>query len=251
MTSLPLAPLLYGRGQGIFDRPSCSKASLYGLWIKMHLSCPLSHSLCLIAKRYNAVTCSVIGLFRSCCPPTIVRAIPLIVVYSVQRINRARAWPHIFIERFKGYTPPPAYFDTARAIFRKIMIIRVLAALNHSFPSGIFRCPRHPVFFTVFICQTPTTSCGFVYKMSARYNLFPTTVTSAKPISTPIFTAGKTNNDQLSESHTGKVFSNCLRNRYNFRSHFRTPNTDVMRGLMGVRSAYQSPLFYHIQREMS
>jgi hypothetical protein len=109
-------------------------------------------------------------------------------------------------------------------------------------PRFVFRRSANAVLGSRF--ATPATTLPG-NQTTGGYGLFIPACASAKPHRMLAFVTSESENGQVPKPLPYQVVSNCLRNGYNFCSHFRTSNAIVMRGLRGVRCTVQSPLLYH------
>jgi hypothetical protein len=102
--------------------------------------------------------------------------------------------------------------------------------------------------FWLWMITKATTTCGVSPQEGiGQHNDFVATCAFTKPKRCTGFVfADVTQNSQAAEGLSGKVFSDGRGNGYNLISHICTSIAYVVRGLKGVATAFQSPLFYHV-----
>jgi len=196
----------------------------------------------------SAVVASIICLLYRRSPSAIIRFVIPIGVYAIKRICRPRALPNVLIESLEGIAPPLAYRNAAATVVFVTATRRVGTPLNHVRPNGILRCVNHSMMlFGLRPVAKAAACCGVSSsKTLSHYCYRPSAIASAQPCGfIPGNLADVSVNNQTAKPLASHVLYAFVRNGYNLVSHFRTSSTDMMRGLRGVRSALQSPLFYH------
>lgn len=86
----------------------------------------------------------IVGLLFRCGPSAILRRVVAVVVDSIQRsVGWTRA--HVAIEGFERSAPAGANRDSSASVGLELMKVRVLAALDHAFPTVILAALPHPM----------------------------------------------------------------------------------------------------------
>ena len=233
-----------------FNRPALIETRIKGFLGYTKALGPLSYCKILPIKSEAAIVALVIGLLCRRGPSAVIRFIIAIEVYAIKRIPRPRAWPHVIVKGLKRFTPARANLDPPSAVTGKRIARGIGTPLNHVYPNAVFRPFDHAVLSPRLILAQTATAAGMTLTKRLRYDSL---CVSARTLTEPagflfgaVGVVSESQHGQAAERLAGQVLLDCLRNGYNLLSHVRTPYTNVMRGLRGVRSALQSPLFYHI-----
>lgn len=237
--------LPHGFGQSALDRPIAAKAAEQRDLRYSHLFGPLLHSEGFTIVGHKMIDSAVTLLFGARGPAAIARLVVAIVVDSIQRMGRT--WPrsHIIVKSLEGFVPPLANFDTASPVFRVLRICWCRATPEHACPTVIFWSA--PLAMRQVGACAAAAACLRITRAQSRGmdGAFRTTIAPAQPIRRSAWaSANVAKNHPAAETPTCEVISYRFGNGYNLRSHARTSNANVMRGLSGVRRACQSPLFY-------
>ena len=235
-----------GLGQSALYRPVVMRQpQVKHVHLYAKFSRPLGYGQRLAVECQITVIALIARLFRNRCPAAIARLIVTVIVDTVNRMLRARARPHVGKEGLVGISPPLADGNAAAAVPMPVMAFGVGATVDHVAPSLIL---WH---FVVAVNRkagtlAATTERGSVSQMRTNDRPFFAARAAAKPfrLSGSVI-ADISNNRPMPTALAGHVVFHVLGNGYNLVSHVRTSFTNVMRGLQGVRSALQSPLFYH------
>lgn len=225
--------------EGSLRAPIFRKDSLsykFVTYLKIKFFTPLIYSLNFSIKFYNFIIVSVVGLFVSCCPPTVRRFIVSVYVYSVKSKSLIPRRKHIFIERNK-VVPPFAYFYSTRAVILIIISFCVKATLTHIYPRMIDRVPPNAILRIILNCghsvlslfPGATTTISFPVNniRFSTFNLFPT-ITLKKPnlVITNIRHSYKFNWCQRTELLLKKLFfQSCVYHKFiisQCRIHYNT-----------------------------
>ena len=240
----PSFPPRYRFCQSSFDRPSglntlAQIADIYPGDLR-----PLGYIHCLPLVGYQGVRSAVIALLCNRCPAAVVWLIVTVVIDAVKRVLLARARPHVFVESLERITPTMTNLDTAAAVVGIVLITRPGASLDHRVPGLVFWRVPHSVYPSSMLA--PTVLCSSACEAVVANFFHAAAITGAKPNRVCVFVSTNiAKHSQTAESFAGQILNTFVRNGYNLLSHVRTSNAIVMRGLRGVRSALQSPLFYH------
>lgn len=141
---MPLTPVLYGRRQGFICRPLQSlDARMECHLFYTQFIAPLLHCLSFAAPRKKTVVASIISLFFSRGPSTIIRRVVAIIVYAVKRTSFWRR-SHIGVEILEGL-PSFAYADSSSSVSGKTRVIAVLATNPHRYPNCVHGAIAHAV----------------------------------------------------------------------------------------------------------
>lgn len=248
MTRLPPAAIVRADGQSVFYCPAIIKTPAQTAFGDTRNSCPFSQSASLPSVGNKAVIVFVVRLLQRGGPSAIIGLVIAVSVNAIHRMLRAGAWPHIGIEVVEGFSPTGTYLNPSPAIIMIFRAVWVVASLIHRAPGVVFRRFNHAVLLSRFATATPATSdrINLAKKPRAYVGFRLPAFALTKPLRvvdgvlTHIAQYG-----QAAERAAGQVFPDALRNGYNLLSHVRTSNASMMRGLRGVTSALQSPLFYH------
>ena len=248
MCHLPPVAIIRTNRQRILSRPTVRQSPTQAALRDSRYSRPFGQGVGFAAAYKNPVCVRVVGLFYRRCPSAIARLIVPISIDAIQRVTSSGTRPHIGIEVVKGFSPAGAHLNPPSAIIMIFRAVVIVASLVHRAPGVIFGRFNHAVFLGRFTTTTPATSdrINLAKKSRAYVGFCLPALALTKPLRivdrvlTHIAQHG-----QSAERLAGQVFLDCLRNGYNLLSHVRTSFTDMMRGLRGVRSALQSPLFYH------
>ena len=206
---------------------------------------PLGYIHCPPLVGYQVIGSAVVALLCNCCPTAVGWLIVTVVIDAVKRVLLAGPRPHVFVESLEGITPTTADLDTTAAVVVIVAVGRPGTSLDRRVPGLVFWRVPHSVYPSSM--PTPAVLCSSTREAVAKNFFNVATSTGAKP--NRVFVLVITNitkHSQTAESFAGQVLYAFVGNGYNLLSHVRTPYTNVMRGLRGVRSALQSPLFYHI-----
>lgn len=130
----------------------------------------------------------VVGLFDSCRPPTVLRAVRTVIVNAV---NGAFRWarPHIAQKGREVMQPALAYCDAPSAIVSVMRHVRVGASRLHGLPNSIlaslFACAAGtvlPLEFFVQVCGITTAAKrALSNQVRTRYGLQRTARTTTQP----------------------------------------------------------------------
>ena len=235
-----------GLGQGALYRPVVMRQTqVQHVHLYAKFSRPLGYGQRLAVECQIAVIALIARLFRDCGPMTIARLIVTVVVDAVNGVRRCGPRPHIFIERREGISPSLADRNPTAAVTRPVSPPGILAARNHVSPYLVFgelgiAVNRIARGLATAICRSA------VAKVSTNNGPFLAARATAEPhrLAARVVTY-VANNRPAAPLLAGHVVSHVFGYGYNLLSHVRTSSTNVMRGLRGVRSALQSPLFYH------
>jgi hypothetical protein len=91
--------------KSFFKRPTFFNSFSNTSPIQANFSSPFSSSKSFSIECYHSRISSIVRVFRSCNPATIFRRVISIIVNSVNLMNVARAWPHIFVKVLKTINP--------------------------------------------------------------------------------------------------------------------------------------------------
>lgn len=245
-----IAPKVFrsGRdGQGIANRPSVIKPPAQSAFGESSNGGPFGKGMGFAVKLDDAIIALVVGLLCRRGPSAIVRPIVAVCVDAVNRIVASWAWPHVGVEVIKRFTPTVAHLHTSFAIKVVLRIVWVGASLVHVAPRLIFWRAGHAMLKGRQTGLTSATSPRSIrsQKLAGNQNGGVAALALAKPLGIGIIPANIADNGQAAELTAIQVLSYGRGNGYNLLSHVRTSFTNVMRGLMGVDSTQQSPLFYH------
>ena len=209
---------------------------------------PLLDGQCFAVVGDAAVSPRVARLNIGRHPTTVARFIVTVVVNSVKRVVEAWPWADIFQKGHKGITPTLADFYAASAVKVIARSGGIGASLDHVRPNGILR----RVGFTMMLfglrpVAEATASCRMpAPETFTHYRYRPPAIALTQPRGlVSRYLADVANNGQSAEPLARHVLYTLAVNGYNLVSHVRTSNASMMRGLRGVTSALQSPLFYH------
>lgn len=125
---------------------------------------PLYQRHTLPAPCQNPVGSSISLLLFFTRPAAVFGRVTFLVVYSIQRVLRGRTPAHVFEERFKRIFPAGADKNITITITVVIMILRIVAALDHMRPSVIFRTFAH------IVRDKPKSSQFFPKAAAASYD---------------------------------------------------------------------------------
>jgi hypothetical protein len=163
-------------------------------------------------------------------------------------VPASRPWPHVAVERLKGFTPTTAHFNTPAAVIGISWISGGSAPSNHTGPGVVFWRAASPVGSSRPAAAIEAGTGSSVNKIGSSQNSFPTTVAAAKPLRAQTRrSADKTQDAKATKSFIGQIMFDCLRNWYDSIIHLCTSVADLERGRIGVRCAYPSPLLYHMR----
>jgi len=233
-------PVDYGLCQGVFNRPSLVYSVPDSHTAYSQLLAPLGNVKAFPFKREDVITASIVGLYFTGSPATVIRLIIAVVVDAIYGISSAGPVAHIFEKVLKRIKPTIANPYAPLAIIFIGLVFGVITPTYHSSPRFMFRRTAHAV-----IAKASTTKRTSRDKAMRGDDLLFSTVTTAYPFRVSFLDIGVSDNSPSSKSLAGKVFLNCCWNGYNLLSHVRTSFTNVMRGLSSATNTCQSPLFYH------
>ena len=229
--------------------PTFIEPGVQCFWRHSEPFCPLPNGQRFPFPSDIAIRSGIVSLDIARRPTTIAWLIITVVVNAVKCVIGAGPTANIFQKSGKGFSPTPTHLNTPPSVKAVRCSRRIGASLNHMSPYGIFWVMNFPVmlFCLRMIAYTPATSRMPPSETFPRYRYRLTTVTPAQPRGDPVVPGIPriSENNQTAESLAGHILYALTTYGYNLRSHFRTSNAIVMRGLCGVRSALQSPLFYH------
>lgn len=157
----------------------------------------------------------VARLCRSGSPTTICWTIWAVVVFALDRVLRARTWPHICVEIFERTLPSLAYGYSASTIVVPTAAIPISAARSHGGPNGPFRTdfrfPRHAVggdaLAGYFCSEATATNAVSVPKCGSIDCSFSSAIALAQPKAKCM----ATNNRPSAKSATGHFYE-CRHN---------------------------------------
>jgi len=221
-------------GHGALDRPFIKTSSKCYSGDSQAFG-PLSYGERFPIERDFTGNSRVILLRAHSCPSAIARFVIFIIVYSIQRMLRAGAWPHIFAERLKGIDPSLTDLDTPAAIIGEAPVSRVCTSVNHAFPCLILCGFAHAMSWLRPSSMVSATKRFPANEIATCNTAFLAAFAPANPIRRLLrIEAGVTKYSPSAKTLSSEIVSNCLRNGYNLSSHVRTPFTNVMRGLMSA-----------------
>ncbi len=171
---------------GSFDSPASSYSCRDNPSANIEPQSPVvsCHRLALKSNKYTST--SVVSLLKWCSPPTILRTVVSVVVYSVDRFS---LWSisHIREKVTKRIVPSITDFNPAFSVNIIFSIVRVIASLPQTSPSFMLRSTTHamrfmanPVYMIIFFNAT-TRCCVAACKITASYSGFSATITKAFP----------------------------------------------------------------------
>ena len=241
------SPGANGLRQGPFYRPVImGQSEVKHVHLYAKFSRPLGYGQRLAVECQITVIALIARLFCNRCPAAIARLIVAVIVDAVDRVCGGRPWPHVLVERREGIAPPLTYNNPAAAVARPVLALGILAAFNHVSPYLVFGELGIAVNRIAEALATAACRCS-VPKVTANNGPFLAARATTKPQGLALRVVANVANDRpVSPLLPGHVISHVLGYGYNLLSHVRTSNAIVMRGLRGVRSALQSPLFYHM-----
>lgn len=242
---LPTVAITSVNRECIGNSPAVSKTPPQTTLRYTGYSRPFSQCVSFTVIGYAAIVAGVVGLFKVIGPSAVIWAITLIIVNPIHGVIIPWPRPHVCQKVFKGFTPARANANPPTTIEGVLRVVGVVTSLIHRAPSVMFWRSGHAVFSLNHPATTTFLRFILPQKRGCRQSSRFSAIAFTQPLRIGVIVAHVTNNGQAAESLAGQVLSNTLRNGYNLRSHFRTSNAIVMRGLCGVRSALQSPLFYH------
>jgi len=149
---------------------------------------PLSHASCNTFNGYKYGRPPVVGLFRLCCPATVIRSIAFRIVDSVNGMLCRWTFSDRLDKRVKRVHPFGSNSDTATAIFGIRRIANVVAAILHTDPNPIFRTPAQAVSGSAFFLQAATRFNRPPAQSSSFNNASPAAQTRASPKGCAILT---------------------------------------------------------------
>ena len=131
--------------QRVGNGPAILKTHTNGLiWYPCEFR-PLDHGHTLPFPRKDSAVSSIPTLLFSVGPVAVFFEIAFLVVDAIQRMLRGWTWTQVFKERFKRNFPAGADKNITTAITVISMILRIVAALDHTRPNMIFRSFAHVV----------------------------------------------------------------------------------------------------------
>ncbi len=248
MRRLPPVAITRTNRQRILYRPAVRQSPAQAAIRDSRYSRPFGQRVGFAVAHKNPVCVRVVGLFHRRCPSAIARLVVAIRINAIQRVLSPRTRPHVCIEVFKRLAPAGTDLNPPAAVKVILGVVGIAAPLTHGAPRTSLWRLTHAVRPTRFTATASTTSRRGVLAEEPRSNdgcCLPASAATQPERIVPGVLAYVSQHIQAAEREAGQVLSNCLRNWYSFCSHVRTSSTNVMRGLRGVRSALQSPLFYH------
>ena len=119
-------------------------------------------------------------------PLTIFRRVISVIVNSINRMLRSRAFTHVSVKTFKRSEPAIANPNTPKTISRILFMFQACCSFYHISPISIFGRIRHSVSrFSQLCCalfsQTATALVGAILKLIAESKARITTIANANP----------------------------------------------------------------------
>jgi hypothetical protein len=131
--------LAEGPGQSIVYAPSALKPPAESLGLQSDLGCPVEHTKSCSLERDIYGPSGVSALLSCGGPATISGFVTTSVINPVNRMNPARAFPHITKECLKRVSPSTTNRDTSAAVVRKARVFWFSASADHQAPNIICR----------------------------------------------------------------------------------------------------------------
>src|SRR5438552_535101 len=129
---------------------------------------------------------AILCLLRFCCPDTVLRRIRSLIILPFQGMLRRWAWPHVFVEGFKGIEPPLANCDSPCAVTEKSGVIRSIATAFHRVPDLKLARACESVccfgFAYPVLQQATARLCVAGCEVLCLYDHFPAALTLAEPV---------------------------------------------------------------------
>ena len=210
--------------QCVLDCPSVLDSGNNRVWLDSCLIRPLAEIHRFALELYQSRIAAIFHLFRSCCPPTIVRRIWAIIIDAFNRMLWTWRLSHI---QKKAIEIKPSITDeyASSAISCKSFVFWVKASFFHILPSVISFCWR---IIDAMLMSAVSFFGGFYIKASARFdislyqtwarnNLFRTAIANTQPFC--VFARCRQRfNSQSTKSTADKIFNVCHVVNYSIRT---------------------------------
>jgi len=148
------------------------------------------------------ITSSVIRLFLTCGPFTIVCRIITCIVNAIDREVAVRSASHIFKERSERVYPFVTNSYSPTPVSKKTFFMFIITSAFHSLPYFVFRRAFHTVIFPM---QASTRFCVPGCKVACGNNFWVTTATDTFPQCPTFFNYSFFNNGEFPKGFPGKV----------------------------------------------
>src|SRR5688572_28057145 len=145
LTFYPSIRLVFLMTKNMLDRPATTHPVANDVVGKAEFSRPVRHALCLASEAQHSVVARILRQLSISGPATILFAVSLIVLLSLNRMPFAWARPHVRVERLKAIAPLIANGNSSSAVSVIPSCLRVGASLNDVVPNPVFGSSAHAV----------------------------------------------------------------------------------------------------------
>lgn len=178
--------------QCLANRPAAIQPLYNGSGARSQSVRPIRHMQCLSVQRKITNISFISILNRHCSPYTIVRAIPLIIIDTLNRMLRSWLASHILQKTFKRFAPLGAHRNSTSTIIIPRFTIGFFASSNNVTPSIIFREMRQSVRARIFTgsvaLQASARLCVSRFQAFFQDGFSATAIANTIPSGTKIFT---------------------------------------------------------------
>ena len=197
---------LRGLSQRFFNAPATRESLSEHARVNIKSFAPLSsgHSLSFVGNK--STVASIVVLFFSGSPATILRRVIAIIDGTVERMRLAGFISQVSVKVFKRINPTITDGNATTAPTVVVFKRRVKAPLLHVKPSSVFRCIRAPVSGVPTISnQTPARLTTSRSENVSPDNSFSSTITDARPVCFGFCAGMERKNSKAPEFMTRKI----------------------------------------------